>query len=368
VSPARSHAFDFRRAITWGTTWAIAVAVVEALAIHPPNAWGSLFQLLWWLLYWTVPFWCVVGAVYVWVAERNSAGLRSLISGFLIVSLAAAALQPPVSAFFMNLTNGILPDLERYSREFGITRPVRENWTTLGLYELWVTLFYGALLVITRTLTLRSERIRGLLHQNAMARSRTQALLDAARLQALQAQIDPSLLLDSMQELKQRYRSNPETAERLLEALVDFMRYAMHGLRAPVSTLSSELRLARAFAHLQRERGVGGMWHIVEDSPPDPQAYKFPSLLMLPLLALGADSCYSVLRVRTDKEHAVLSLQGITQSVSVELCQQIRSRLRPLYGDRFTVETTSTPQILLAITLRSNIPTKGEGNEGSINR
>jgi LytS/YehU family sensor histidine kinase len=261
-----------------------------------------------------------------------------------------------------------LPSVGRYTREFGITTPLRENWTTLGLYELWVTLFYGALLITTRILTLRSEGIRRLIHQNAMARSRTQALLDDERLQALQAQIDPSLLLDSMQELKQRYRTNPEEAERLLEALVDFMRYAMQGLRAPVSTLFSELQLARAFVHLQRERGVGGVWRVVGEPSPDPQAYKFPSLLMLPLLALGGDSRNSVLRVRADKDQAVLSLHGIAQSISADLYQQIRSRLRALYGDRFTLEATSFSQSPLAITLHSNITTKGESHEGPICR
>jgi hypothetical protein len=184
------------------------------------------------------------------------------------------------------------------------------------------------------------DRTRQLLYQSAMARSRAAALLDDARLQALQSQIDPNLLLDSMQELDQRYRTNPDRAERLLEALVEFLRYAMHGLRVPVSTLKAELHLARAFSRLQLERGRGGVWRIVEDSEfPSAAPLKFPSLLMLQLLALGGDDEPAILRVRADRGQTVLSLHGLSRSVSAELHQQVRTRLYALYGERFQFDS-----------------------------
>ena len=93
--------------------------------------------------------------------------------------------------------------------------------------------------------------MRSLLHANAVARNRTQAILDEARLQALQRQVDPALLLSSMGELEKRYRNEPDGAERLLETLVEFLRCAMPGLREPVSTVDTELRLARAYVRLQ---------------------------------------------------------------------------------------------------------------------
>jgi len=230
-----------------------------------------------------------------------------------------------------------------------------------SLYQLWMTLFYGALLVAARMFTVRVERTRHLLHQSAMARSRAEALLDTARLQALQSQIDPTLLLDSMRELEQRYRKSPERAERLLEALVEFLRFAMHGLRMPVSTLDAELQLARAYSHLQLERGVESAWRIVEEPSPLLAQIEFPSLLMLLLMALG-EGGRPMLRVLVHSGRTVLSLHGLSQSVSAELRQQIQIRLYALYGERFQLEFHLPSVHQFSITLQTTPTLTGESH------
>jgi hypothetical protein len=371
VISARVPAFDLRRSLAWGTAWAMTVTIVEALAIHPIDAWGSIQQLLFWVMYWMAPLWCLVGAVFVWLASRSNrtTNLRTLIPIFIVLSALLSAVQPPIAWAFTSLIQGIVPSLERYMRESGLTPPLRENWLSIGLYLLWVNLFYGALLMTVCRLTLRDERMRHRLHQSAMARSRTQALLDAERLQALQAQIDPNLLLGSMQELKERYRGNPEGAERLLEALVEFMRCAMHGLRTSVSTVNAEVQLARAFAQLQRERGFEGAWRVIEEPASDPPlSHPFPSLLMLPLLALASEGGRPVLKVRSNQESSVLSLHGLAQGISGDLMLQVRSRLLALYGDRFDIETGSLTHSQLAITLHSNPLNPGHTHDESNGR
>jgi hypothetical protein len=260
----------------------------------------------------------------------------------------------------VHLTIAVFPGFERYTTAPWATVAQWSNWSTLSVYQLWETMFYGGLLVAARIFTVRVERTRHLLHQSAMARSRTEGLLDAARLQALQSQVDPNLLLDSMHELEQRYRVSPEHAERLLEALVEFLRYAMHGLRVPVSTLDAELQLARAFSQLQRERGVEGAWRIVEESASPGVAFKFPSLLMLPLLALGGEGGRPMLRVRADGGTAIVSLLGLSQSVSAELSQQVRARLYALYGKRFEFESLPSAPNQLRITLQPTPMPPGE--------
>lgn len=361
MTAASSPGFDLRRAVAWGTTWGVIVSLVEFLAILPIDAWGSVQQLLWWLLTWTTPLWCLTGAIIVWLSDRGQrlAGMLGAIGGFVIVCLLFAVIQPAISGGLLESTKGLFPSLERYAIDAGITRPVRSNWSSIGLYELWVCLFYGGLLMTVCTLTLRAERARHLLHQNAMARSRTEELLDSERLRALQTQIDPTLLLDTMRELERRYREDPDRAERLLEALVEFMRYAMHGLRIPVSTLHDELELARAFAQLQRERGIDGAWRVLADTEPQ-NRYKFPSLLMLPLLALGGEGRRPLLRVRAEGARAVLSLHGLTHGLSSELSQQIRARLRALYGEDFLMEALPSTPNQLSIVLHSPSTSSGE--------
>jgi hypothetical protein len=351
VSGATSLPLFSRRTVIWGSAWGIGVGVVEFLGITSIENWGSWQQLSWWLLYWMMPFWCVVGMLFVWLADRWTRGgkIGEFIVCFLALSFLAASLQPPLSEGLTLLTRQLFPPLERFAREVGTIEPNRQNWAGLSLFHVWATCFYGAMLVIAYSLTVRSARIRSLLFQSAMSRSRTETLLDAERLQALQSQIDPHLLLDSMQELEHRYRVDPERAERLLETLVDFLRHAMHGLRMPVSTINAELRLAQAFAQLQRERGVQGAWRVIEDTTTDDH-YKFPSLLMLPLLALGGEGGRPLMRIRAESGQTVLSMHGLMRDVSDDLRQTIRARLYTLYGDRFQFDT---PLSSLAITLKS---------------
>jgi len=343
-----------RGAALWGITWAVGVGVVEYVIIAPIDEWGSVRQILFWLLYWIMPYWCVIGCIFVRLADRyeriNSMG--RLIATFLALCGLSAALDPLLSIALIRLTTNVFPGFERYAAELRQIEPTLADWSTFFLYQLWESTFYGGLLVAARIFTARVERTRHLLHHSAMARSHSETLLDAARLQALQSQIDPNLLLDSMQELDQRYRASPERAERLLEALVEFLRYAMHGLRVPISTLAAELQLARAFSQLQRERGVKGAWCIVEEPQPPITPLKFPSLLMLQLLALGGDGGRPMLRVRTESGRTVLSLHGFSLHVSAELRQQIRARLYALYGERFDVESHASNLHQLRIMLQ----------------
>ncbi len=353
-----------RGAIYWSITWGIGVGAVEYLTIAPTDDWGSLQQLLLFsLLYWLMPYWCVIGRLFVWLAdhhERIGSRGRS-IAAFMALCALAAGLQPLLSIALIRLTTDAFPGFAQYAAA-GATQPRWANWSTLSLYQLWVTMFYGGLLVAARIFTIRIERTRHLLHQSALMRSRTGALLDAARLQALQSQIDPNLLLDSMQELERRYRASPERAERLLEALVEFLRNALQGLRVPVSTLEAELQLARAFSHLQQERGVQSAWRIVEEPALTTTPFKFPSLMMLPLMALGGDGGRPMLRVQARSGETVLSLHDLSRSVSAELRQQISGRLHALYGDRFRFEWHLPAPHLLTITLQPTPKLPGESH------
>jgi signal transduction histidine kinase len=364
MSGAASFRFGYRSATYWGILWGVGVGIIDYLAIAPIDDWGSLKKLLFWLFYWMTPYWCVVGSLMVRLADRYEliAHRGRFLAAFISLSVLAAVLLPLLLMGLIPLATGAFPEFERYVEEAGVVRPNWASWSTVSLVQLWENLFYGGLLVAARIFTVRMERTRHLLHQNAMARSRTEALIDATRLRALQSQVDPNLLLDSMQQLEQRYRASPQRAEALLEALVEFLRYAMHGLRVPVSTLDAELQLARAFSQLQHERGLAGAWRVIEEPAARTAPFKFPSLLMLRLLALGGDDGRPLLRVRMEGGQTVLSLHGLSQSVSPELRQQIRVRLYALYGERFHFECHWPTSHQLRITLPSTATPSGESH------
>lgn len=356
--------FGSRGATFWGISWAVAVGTIEYLIIAPFDAWGSIRQLVFWLLYWMMPYWCVIGCIFVGLADHyeRTASWGRLTAALIAVCGLSAVLDPLLSIVLIRLTTAAFPGFERYAAELRDIEPTWGNWKTFSLYQLWEATFYGGLLVAARILAVRVERTNHLLHQCAIMRGRTDALLDEARLQALQSQIDPNLLLDSMRELDQRYRASPERAERLLEALVEFLRYAMHGLRVSVSTLAAELQLARAFSDLQHERGLEGAWRIVEESESPCTPLKFPSLLMLQLLGLGGVGGRPMLRVRSQNGQTVLSLHGFSLSISIEFRQQMRARLYALYGERFDVESQLSYPHQLRITLQPLSIASGESH------
>jgi hypothetical protein len=339
------------RILAWGTAWGIAMTVVEQLAFTPGEAWATVSMLLWWLTKWLTPVWCLVGCIFVWVADRavRQHKIRSALLGWLTVAVISAIGQPFLSIGVQTWVREFLPDAAALITHAAGQIPLHPPTMSLAIYNLWINLFYGGLLMMAYSLTLRRERMRSLLHATAVARNHTQAILDEARLQALQRQVDPALLLSSIGELEKRYRNEPDRAERLLEMLVEFLRCAMPGLREPLSTVDAELRLARAYVGLQEERGSGSGWSIEELQSGALQA-QFPSLLMLPLLALGADGSNSLLTTQAANGRVTLTLSGIREA-SFDFVQFLRTRLQSVYGEAFTVKRDPSTKTVLEITL-----------------
>jgi hypothetical protein len=313
-------------------------------------------MLWWWLTAWLTPLWCLVGCMFVWVADRvaRQHQIRGAVLGWATVAVTSAIVQPLLSNHVQTWIGEVLPGAAALTTNENMQMPPRPLTMSLAVYNLWINLFYGGLLMIAYSLTLRRERVRSLLHASTSVRNRTQAILDEARLQALQRQVDPALLLSSMGELEKRYRNEPDAAERLLESLVEFLRCAMPGLRDPVSTVDAEMRLARAYVKLQNERGPRSGWSI-EELHSGPLHAKFPSLLMLPLLAMGAEGSNSHLTTRSANGQVTLTACGLREA-SLDFVQSLRARLQSLYGGACAVKHDPSTRTVLEITLNEELP------------
>jgi hypothetical protein len=355
VSNAIYLGLDARRAVAWGVTWALGVAVLESLQLSP--AVWSMKELVPWFTHWIAPLWCgasgagVVLLLLVNRAERRR-GWPVILAVYLAICPLAGLLQVPLAGALLSVW-GSVPVSGSYGS------PVRP-WDAGGLYHTWIFMFYGAILIAAYLATIRSERTRSLLHGSKMARDRIEALLDAERLRVLQAQIDPTLLLGTMRELELRYRSDPAQAERLLEALVEFLRCAMNGLRIANSTFGAEIELARAFAALQRERGMTDGWRVSNDDSAALSAMPFPSLLMLRLLALSAAGGRPLLRVREQPDGVSLVLYGLRETVPADLRLQLETQLSVMYRSRFRLEYSSAEPSQLTLVLQRESTTQGD--------
>jgi sensor histidine kinase YesM len=104
-----------------------------------------------------------------------------------------------------------------------------------------------------------------------------------ARLQALQAQVEPHFLFNTLANVKWLYRRDPESGRRMLDRLVDYLHAALPQVRQASTTLEQELRLAQAYLDIQQLR-IGGRLAFTIDVPDEIAQLSFPPLMLLTLV------------------------------------------------------------------------------------
>lgn len=110
-----------------------------------------------------------------------------------------------------------------------------------------------------------------------------QRQVSLAELKALQAQVEPHFLFNALASLQQLIRSQPETAERFLGELHDYLRMALPSLRAPLSTAERELALARAYLTVMATR-LGERLHFDVRVEAGCEAHGVPPMMLLTLV------------------------------------------------------------------------------------
>jgi signal transduction histidine kinase len=164
------------------------------------------------------------------------------------------------------------------------------------------------------------------------AQRETRRRLVQARLQALQARIDPQLLFEMLDSVRCAYQQDASRAERLLDELVDFLRAALPRLRNASSTVQREAQLARAYAQLRALAGAAEIDMRVEVAG-EVAGARFPPGVLLPLLddALRARAgpCGLVASRRRSDCELVLTLPGCPLDAAVA---RVQSLLSDIYG------------------------------------
>jgi len=108
-------------------------------------------------------------------------------------------------------------------------------------------------------------------------------LVSLAELKALQAQVEPHFLFNSLASLQQLIRSQPATAERFLGELHDYLRLALPSMREPLSTVDCELALAKAYLTVMATR-LGARLQAEVQAQPGCGADPVPPMMLLTLV------------------------------------------------------------------------------------
>ncbi len=165
-----------------------------------------------------------------------------------------------------------------------------------------------------------------------------------ARLQAMQARVEPRFLFNTLAQVERLYEIDTQRADRMLDDLIVYLRAALPQLRETTSTLNREIELAKAYLNIV-EAGAGDRLSLDRALLDQGADVRVPPMLLLPLLEyVLADrgtapptegSIDIAMRVGSGKlsltvtDTAHRSRRGDDGSTTL---QGIRERLAALYG------------------------------------
>ncbi len=209
---------------------------------------------------------------------------------------------------------------------------------TMHLHGFTVSLVMALLFFAHLRRSRQHERAAARLAAAQAGQRHTRQRIVEARLQEVQARIDPQILFELLHAARRLYERDAALAERFLDELIAFLRAALPRLRTPSSSLPREVELARAFVRLQALAGVA-VSDLSIDVAPEAMHARFPPGVLLPLLDRVGAAPRRLSAVRSaDGCRLLLTLDAAAADRSLA---RVRSLLSELYGTAGRVEVES---------------------------
>ncbi|MGO4302436.1 sensor histidine kinase [Cupriavidus sp. RAF12] len=212
---------------------------------------------------------------------------------------------------------------------------------------------------------------------DALQREEAEKQLVRAQLMALQAQIEPHFLFNSLANLDGLIATDPRAARKLLQRLIGFLRMSLSHTRAEHCTLKQEFELLRSYLEIQGMR-FGARLEYEIDLPPALAEAEIPPMLIQPLVenavTHGIEPCMRGGKIiLSARELGENTLQVSITDSGVGFCQgnskgsglgltHVRERLARIFGAAATMQMEeNTPRgVVVRLTLplvRPNDPT-----------
>ena len=314
----------------WLRTHRGAVAIAGLLAFAAPVTFftGALSVMrvptasnvarlgLWWMLY-CVALWSallVLGYYCEHVVRRLERHARAAV--WLVAASAAAIFANVVTA---ERTTILIEQGLVYSAG------------TAHLYAFISSLIMGLLYFAHLRRSLGHEHAAARLVAAQTAQRHARRSMVQARLQEMQARVDPQLLFEMLDTVRRLYNRDAARAERFLDELIVFLRAALPRLRLPSSSLLREVELASAFVKLHALAKASGLSMTV-DIAPDVMHARFPPGVLVPLLdnavSSSADNCRLTVSCSSDNCRVALRIGAAPSDASV-------ARVRTLFAELY---------------------------------
>jgi sensor histidine kinase YesM len=228
-----------------------------------------------------------------------------------------------------------------------------------GLFILAYTaraLLYGGLATAVLYLFAREREDARALHAARFEKVSLDRQTLEARLQALQAQIEPHFLFNTLANIKLLYETEASRAKPLIHDLAAYLRTALPQLRDVRSTLARELELARAYLSVLKVR-MGDRLNVVIDVPADLREATVPPMMLLTLVenaikhGLGPLPQGGTITIRAGRSAERIRVSVIDDGVGFPRgfgagigLSNTRARLAALYGSKARLMLDANPR------------------------
>jgi|SRR5689334_6282514 len=183
------------------------------------------------------------------------------------------------------------------------------------------------------------------LQKAELEQARLDAQMDEARLQVLQAQIEPHFLFNTLAHVKRLYKTDSRAARAMLDNLMRYLAVALPQMRAADSTVEREAALAKAYLDIYRIR-MGRRLAFEISVPESLREARLPPMMLLTLVENAVKHGVSPLA-----EGGIIRIDATLQSGLLELnvadtgrgfvapsgagtgLANVRARLTALYGN-----------------------------------
>jgi signal transduction histidine kinase len=152
----------------------------------------------------------------------------------------------------------------------------------LGAVLLTVAFAYlAAAKIVVRKVAESNAKVRTAV--NAAEHEAMERQLVQARLQVLQAQVEPHFLFNTLAAVDYLIETDPPRASQMQKALITYLRGALPQMRQESSTLGRELRLIRSYLHLIKMR-IEDRLEVEFAVPEGAESAEFPPMMLQSLV------------------------------------------------------------------------------------
>jgi signal transduction histidine kinase len=221
----------------------------------------------------------------------------------------------------------------------------------------------GCVVVATYILREKHARDQARFHRGESERHQLEKSLLEAKLQLMQAQVEPHFLFNTLANVQHLVETDPRGAGRMLESLIQYLRAALPQMRESATNLGREVDMARAFLEIQRVR-MGSRLDFAIDVPDMLMCRDFPPMMLITLVENavkhGVDPCCEsgtiTIRALEGDGRLRVSVEDTGEGIKPKKgggvgLANIRDRLKALYGTsaRLVIEERAPRGVVASI-------------------